>query len=292
MLLPYQIDLTLSGFVLRIESDLPIHAAPKFLPFLTKSTAPDLVARLERTDHLPELSDDVIHEDLCYRVHTDGVGRFLRSFFDAPRDLMPYAVSVWDAEAQIIRVCYLSKGSHCFSELDSTLFHLGLERLFLLQERLCLHAACVRTDVGGILFSGPSGIGKSTQAALWCRYRSAVQINGDRPILSRSGDGWLAWGSPYAGSSRCHVNESCPVRVIVMLRQGNKCSIRRLSLPEAFRAIWSGVTVNSWDADQVRRASDLALELTASVPVLEFSCTPDLGAVEYLEQALKEVCAP
>lgn len=291
-MLPYQIDLSLSGFVLRIESDLPIHAAPKFLPFLTKSTAPDLIGRIERTDHLPELSDDVIHEDLCYRVHPDRVFGFLRSFFDAPRDLTPYAVSAWDADIRVIRVRYLSKGSHCFSELDSTLFHLGLERLFLLQERLCLHAACVRTDVGGILFSGPSGIGKSTQAALWCQHRSAVQINGDRPILSRSGSGWLAWGSPYAGSSRCHVNESCPVRVIVMLRQGKSCSIRRLSLPEAFRAIWSGVTVNSWDADQVRRASDLALELSASVPVLEFSCTPDIRAVEYLEQALKEVWTP
>ena len=162
MPLPYRIDLSLSGFVLRIESDLPIHAAPKFLPFLTKSTAPDLIGRIERTDHLPELSDDIIHEDLCYRVHADGLGGFLRSFFDAPRDLTPYAVTTWDQDARVIRVCYLSKGSHCFSELDSTLFHLGLERLLLQQERLCLHAACVRTDDGGVLFSGPSGIGKST----------------------------------------------------------------------------------------------------------------------------------
>ena len=292
MLPSFQIDLSLSGFVLRIESDLPIHAAPKFLPFLTKSTAPDLIGRIERTDHLPELSDEVIHEDLCYRVHPDGRGGFLRSFFDAPRDLSPYAVSSWDTDSQIIRVCYLSKGSHCFSELDSTLFHLGLERLLLQQERLCLHAACVRTDVGGILFSGPSGIGKSTQAALWCQHRSAVEINGDRPILSRSGGGWLAWGSPYAGSSRCHVNVSCPVRAVVMLRQGKRCSIRRLSLPEAFRAIWSGITVNSWDAGQVRRASDLVLELSASVPVFAFTCTPDITAVEYLEQALKEVWTP
>ena len=292
MPLPYRIDLSLSGFVLRIESDLPIHAAPKFLPFLTKSTAPDLIGRIERTDHLPELSDDIIHEDLCYRVHADGLGGFLRSFFDAPRDLTPYAVTTWDQDARVIRVCYLSKGSHCFSELDSTLFHLGLERLLLQQERLCLHAACVRTDDGGVLFSGPSGIGKSTQAALWCRHRAAIQINGDRPILSRDGDGWLAWGSPYAGSSRCHVNENCPGRGIVMLRQGGDCAVRRLTLPEAFRAIWFGVTVNSWDTDQVRRASNLALELSCSVPVLEFTCTPDSSAVEYLEQALKEVCAP
>ena len=291
MTLPCQFDLSISGFILRIESDLSIHAHPKFSPFLTKSTAPDLICRIAQTDHLPELSDNVIHEDLCYRVHPDNRGGYLRSFFDAPRDLTAYAVSSWDRDARVIQVHYLSKGSHCFSELDSTLFHLGLEQLLLQQERLCLHAACVRTDVGGILFSGPSGIGKSTQAELWCRNRSAVQINGDRPILSRSGSNWLAWGSPYAGSSRCHVNESCSVRAIVILRQAKQCSVRRLPLPQAFRAVWSGVTVQSWDTSQVERASTLVMELIASVPVLELSCTPDLCAVECLEQALKEVCA-
>lgn len=290
MALPHRLDLSISGIVLRIESDLPIHADTKFLPFLTESTAPDLTARIERTVHLPELSEDILHEDLCYRVHPDGWGGYLRSFFDAPRDLTPYAVSAWDSDERVLTVRYLSKGSHCLSELGSCLFHLGLEHLLLQQERLCLHAALVRTDVGGILFSGPSGIGKSTQAELWCRHRSAVQLNGDRPILSRIKDGWLGWGSPYAGSSRCHINDSCPIHAIVMLRQAPQCSLRRLSVREAFRAVWFGLAVNHWDADQVRRASDLALELICAVPVLEFSCTPDLQAVEYLEQTLKEVC--
>lgn len=292
MPLPYQLDLSLSGFVLRIESDLPIQTSPKYLPFLTKSTAPDLIGRIEQTDHLPELSDDVIHEDLCYRVHPDGLGGYLRSFFDAPRDLTPYAVSAWDNTAQLLHVRYLPKCSKCFSKLDSSLFHLGLERLLLQQERLCLHAACIRTDEGGILFSGPSGIGKSTQAELWCRLGRAVLINGDRPILSRQGGGWLAWGSPYAGSSRCHVNESTAVRAIVVLRQSPRCTIRRLGAAQAFRAVWSGLTVNSWDPEQVRRASDLALALVSSVPVLEFACTAEPEAVEFLERTLKEVCSP
>ena len=76
-----------------------------------------------------------------------------------------------------------------------------------------------------------------------------------------------------------------------MLRQAKQCSVRRLPLPQAFRAVWSGVTVQSWDTSQVERASNLVMELIASVPVLELSCTPDLCAVECLEQALKEVCA-
>jgi hypothetical protein len=170
--------------------------------------------------------------------------------------------------------------------MQNSFFHVGIESLMLYRERLCFHAACVRTALGGILFSGPSGIGKSTQADLWCKYRGAEQINGDRPILSKGEEGWLAWGSPYAGSSRCYVNASCPVRAIVMLRQAGSCSLRRLSAREAFRAVWSGLTVPAWDAKAMETACDLALELSAAVPVYEFGCTPDAAAVEFLEQGL------
>ncbi len=183
---------------------------------------------------------------------------------------------------------YLEKGSHCVSELHNSFAHLCFEGILIHEHRLCLHAACVRTQWGGILFSGPSGIGKSTQADLWCKHRGAEQINGDRPILSKGNEEWLAWGSPYAGSSNCHVNESCPVRAIVMLRQAGSCSLRRLSAKEAFRAVWSGLTVPAWDATAVEAACDLALELSTTVPVYEFDCTPDVAAVEFLEQGLEK----
>lgn len=284
------LELSVSDLVLRIESDLVITADHRFQPFLTESAEPDLTARIMQTDRLPNLSDEVIHEDLCYRVHSDGKGGYVRSFFDAPRDMTPYAVACREDDSGILCVRYLPHGARFLSELGRCLFHLGLENLLLQQDRVCLHAACVRSDLGGILFSGPSGIGKSTQAELWCRHRSAVQINGDRPILARSGNGWLAWGSPYAGSSRCYINENCTIRAIVMLRQSSHCTLRRLSVTEAFRAVWSGLTVNTWDADQVRRASGLAIELVSSVPVLEFSCTKEPDAVDVLDRALKEVC--
>ena len=159
------------------------------------------------------------------------------------------------------------------------------------KERLCFHAACVQTPLGGILFSGPSGIGKTTQAMLWEKYRGARQINGDRPILQKDADRWLAWGSPYAGSSDCHVNENCPISAIVILRRAQTCSVRRLPLPEAFRWIWMGSTVHSWDAQFVETASNLVMDIIDSIPVFELACTPDENAVYCLERELrKEWC--
>lgn len=286
----YARTLSIAGIVIRLETDAPLAMEDNFLPFLTEDPVPDFRADFRRVDTLPPIPDAVVHTDLSYRVHPDGKGGYLRSFFDAPRDLTTYALASYDYPRGSIQISYLEKGFHCISQMHNSFFHLGFESLLIHRNRLCLHAACIRTHLGGILFSGPSGIGKSTQAELWQTHRGAVQINGDRPILSRDNGAWLAWGSPYAGSSQCHVSESCPVTAIVMLHQADRCCLRRLTPPEAFRAVWSGLTVWSWDDGFVETASRLAMELIASVPVLEFSCTPDRQAVDALEQGLRKEC--
>lgn len=283
----YSYYLSLSGLVIRLDTDQILLEEAAFAPFLTQACKPDVTAVFRQVSQLPPIPETVLYEDLCYRVHPDGKGGFIRTFFDAPRDLSPYALAAYDYAGGLIRVDYLEKGAHCLCEMTNTFFHLALEALLIYHGRLCLHAACVETPLGGILFSGPSGIGKSTQAELWCKYRGARQINGDRPILSAHENGWLAWGSPYAGSSDCHINESTAVKAVVILRQGSSNSLRALAGSEAFRAIWSGVTVPLWDNATAEKACDLALAIVNTVPVLEFTCMPDVSAVEALERGLE-----
>ena len=286
----YRLDLEIAGLSLSLRSFQKWEEESSFLPFVTETESPDYMAVFRETDVLPAISETVLHEDSCYRVHPDGRGGYVRSFFDAPRDYTPYAVAQYDHVHGRIQIDCLPKGAHCVSEIHNSFFHLGFEAMLIHRDRLCFHAACVEIPLGGLLFSGPSGIGKSTQAELWQQYRGARQINGDRPILSRTEKGWLAWGSPYAGSSRCHINENCPVSAIIMLQQAKTCRLERLSMPEAFRAVWSGLTVHSWDKPLVEKALDLTMDLIGAVPVFRFHCTPDEAAVRYLEQELKKEC--
>ena len=288
MAVRYRFCLSLAGVTVAIETEQDLAIGAEFIPFLCETDTPDFLAAFHLVEHLPNIPEKVVHEDDCYRVHPDGHGGYLRSFFDAPRDLTPYALAAYDYENHKIQIDYLKKGAHCVSEMQNAIFHLGLESLLLQENRLCLHTSCIETHLGGILFSGKSGIGKSTQSDLWCRHRSATLLNGDRPILSMSGDIWLAWGSPYAGSSRCHVSRSCPVSAIVMLRQDTACSLQRLSQPEAFRAVWSGLTMSSWNEKLVERAVEWTIQLLRAVPVYEFACTPDERAVDFLEEELQK----
>lgn len=285
--MPYQYFLSIADIRLRLQTEQPLRVSKSFAPFLTDAAEADIRAEFVLTDCLPEVPGTTLNFEMGRRTCEEKSGEILRFFYATPDSDTPYATARW-VDGNVIRVSYLEEGCDCVSELSNSFAHLGFENLLIRHDRLCFHAACVETPLGGLLFTGPSGIGKSTQANLWCRYRDARQINGDRPALSRDGNGWRAWGMPYAGSSRVWVNDSCPVSAILLLRQEQQCSLRRLSAGEAFRAVWQGLAVHRWDRSFVEKASALAMELSASVPVYAFGCTADEAAVTFLEQELRK----
>ena len=60
---------------------------------------------------------------------------------------------------------------------------LALEKVLIAHESIILHASYVNYNGKAILFTAPSGTGKSTQAALWEEYKGAEIVNGDRVII-------------------------------------------------------------------------------------------------------------
>lgn len=277
---------SVAGLCVDLETEHELVKNEAFLPFLTERGSPDIQAAFTEVTELPPTPAQTVPWGLCCRVSKTEDGNFRHYFYDAPQNGTCYAVAVCKPDEGRVLVEYLGSYRDYVSEIRNSVFHIGLESILLRHDRLCLHAACVDTALGGLLFSGVSGIGKSTQAELWCQHRNARQINGDRPILAREGTRWMAWGSPYAGSSRCHVNDRCAVSAILLLEQKKECALRRLTPAQAFRGIWAGLTVHSYDPAFVEKASTLAVALTSAVPVYRFGCTPDESAVAYLEKTL------
>ena len=268
-----------------LKTEMRLADEKSFLPFVC-DRADGYRVLFRKVDALLEVPDEVIYQNEYYRVHPDGKGGYIRSFFDQPRGMQPYAVAVYDFANRQITVDYLEAGARCVSEISNSFAHIAWEALLMHENRMMLHSACVETPFGGLLFTGVSGAGKSTQAALWCEHGGGRLINGDRTILHKEENGWMGYGSPYAGSSKCYVNEGIGVRAIVAVKKADKNEVRRLSLKEAFRTVYSGLTVNTWDREFVSKACDFALAIVSEVLVYELSCTPDRNAVEALQAAL------
>lgn len=284
----YSCHLSVAGIRILLESDHPLVKNEEFLPFLTEECAPDIRAVIRNADILPPLPEKPLYTDRFCAVSKTEDGYLRKFFFENGEDPGCCLVSIYDPDGRNVLIEYSQARRPGPLSLQNCFYCLGFESILLHRDKLCLHSSCVDTPLGGILFSGVSGIGKSTQAELWCKYRGARQINGDRPILSKEDRGWMAWGSPYAGSSKYHVNDSCSISAIILLKQGSACSLRRLTPAEGFRGVWPGLTIRSWDPSFVDAASLLAIDLVGKLPVFAFSCTPDEGAVDYLDQALRK----
>ena len=163
-----------------------------------------------------------------------------------------------------------------------------IEHLTARNHGFIFHCSYIDHNGKAILFTAPSETGKSTQADLWAKYRGTEIINGDRAVL-RLVDGMpRAEGIPFSGSSRYCENASLPIAAIVYLKQAPVTTIRRMRGIEAFSRIWEGVSVNTWEKQDLNRVSDTVGQIVSRVPVFEMPCTPDEQSVRVLEAALLE----
>ena len=283
----FRYSFQMAEIVISLKTEQPIEISKRFQPFLLEeNSSGDYEVEFREVNRLADLPERWLYREQAFDVGRCASGRYCRRFRDMEKEEGFYAAAFYDWEQKKILVEYLSGGKENINQSDNCFFHIAWETIMQLENRMILHACGVDSSYGGILFSGRSGIGKSTQGRLWCEYEDAVQINGDRPLIRKEGDRWYMYGAPYAGSSRCHVNRRAPIRAVVMLQQGGRCKVRKLNAAEAFRKLYAEMTVSEWNPDCVNRSCDLAIALAAEVPVYEMECVPDRRAVETLKNTL------
>ena len=151
---------------------------------------------------------------------------------------------------------------------------------------LQLHSSLIDFQGQGLMFLGPSGIGKTTQAELWNRYRDARIINGDIVFVQEKEDCFLGWGTPWHGSSPYCENASVPVKALVVLKQAPENSIRELTGFEKVTAVSNSVFYPQWLENGMELCLETLDHLLTRLPVYELRCRPDEEAVKLTEETI------
>lgn len=202
------------------------------------------------------------------------------------RYLLPYATyTELDRENILIDVLEDFKDNFYIDTMFWSLF--CLEKHMIERQSLIFHCAYMLYNGRSILFSGPSGIGKSTQADLWKTYREASILNGDRCLLLKE-DKWFTDGWPVCGSSEICINERHELGAIVFLKKGLENKVVHLNKMQALKKLMTQLTINFWNTDFVNEAFSLVEDIVNNINVYELTCTPDINAVEALEKTLRE----
>lgn len=178
------------------------------------------------------------------------------------------------------------KPQHHRQHDDVDAVYASIANLLLTKSVLHLHSSFVLYNGRALVFTGPSGIGKTTQAELWRDFQGAEIINGDACLLRELEDGWHAFGTPVHGSSPYCENKDAPLAALVALEQGPENRLERLDsfaalsacLPEFYRPKMDEQTQDIfWNAvDSIFRKT----------PVYRLVCRPDRDATELVKRTV------
>ena len=144
---------------------------------------------------------------------------------------------------------------------------------------MMLHASAVELGGRAFLFSGPSGMGKSTHTRLWQEvYPDARIFNDDKPALRCIDGRWFAYGTPWSGKNHVNINIKVPLAGICFLKRGSENSIRRLSPPEAIQRLIHQTMRVFNEASELDLMLSCVERIVADIPIYELHALPDSSA--------------
>ena len=152
---------------------------------------------------------------------------------------------------------------------------IALECLLARRGYLSLHAAAVEVQGEAFVFSGPSGVGKSTRAQAWEEALGAELINGDRPLIDTRK--MEVYGVPWDGKEQCFRNVHYPLKAICEVRRSGSAYIRsmnfaqrrKLLLQQSFMPMWDTETAVIQMTNIARLAAEAEIVRVFSGPAAE-----------------------
>lgn len=234
-------------------------------------------------------ADIYYHISYCDTLPEKGEENADSVFLDFPMGTDEGSVVVFDSKtARDIYVYIIKRNAHILMD-DRFIFDtLKLTDIMMFHFVLTLHSSLININNSAVHFCAPSGTGKSTQAELWKKYRSAEIVNGDKSALIFTPDGVLSASLPFCGTSGICENYYINTRAVVFLSQGDKNVISKPNLGGIFSLMSRDIVANTSVSVFAAAASELILRAAQSIDIFSLSCLPDFGAVETLENALTD----
>ena len=275
---------------LLVSSRIPVFVGEQLMPFKIEQTSQVSVVYKIRIGQMKLGNECVVNKQDFRVINKDDTYIRVKTLSFNEKILETYLYSENEKADITLSIPKEMEAEHEIFVRTNIWNYLAFEDVLINHQGFILHSSFISWQNNGILFTAPSGTGKSTQADLWKKYEDADIYNGDRTIIRKIDGKYYGFGSPYAGSSGIYRNESAPIKAIVVIEQGPDNVIRRLRGREAFLPLFRETLMNTWNKEYMEKMTDLLMDAAFQIPVYHLSCRPDQDAVDTVKnEILKEL---
>ena len=161
--------------------------------------------------------------------------------------------------------------------------------LFIAQKngKFAVHSASLLYKEKAWLFSGHSGMGKSTHTNLWKELFGTPLLNGDLNLIGEENGQFFVYGIPWCGTSGICTTEKQRLGGIVLLGRDAKDNRFEIMTPsERVLRVMQRMISPSWTDELVSRSLAFAETLTDEIPVFHFLCMKNPSAAHKMRQRI------
>lgn len=278
----------IAGIPIEINSTIPYKNKKKINTFLSKDQEQvELKLFLNYNNNLIPPEDSLVLDDMVYwskRKHDSDDTSI--AIYDLESNQVTYHLQVNNRWNNAV-INYRKSKRDILFPLFETLGEILFRNCLLFHQGMVIHAAAIECSGKGIIFSAPSGTGKTTQANLWRKHKGAKIINADRPAVRVIGNESYVYGTLWNGSSKKCSNQSVPLSAIVLLEQSEDNVIHKLEKKEAIEKLMPRCFLPFYQEDLMSLALNNIEQIINQTPVYLLKCRPDREAVELVYQCVK-----
>ncbi len=158
------------------------------------------------------------------------------------------------------------------------------------KSQFLMHGGLVLVEGMGLIFTGPSGVGKTTFCRLIGEASLGARVLTDEKVcISKTERGFEVCNTPLGGDMRQNEVVWVPLTAVFLLRQATEPSVRALRLEEAISTMTGQLTPEFRIPGLLSDGAldvDLAASASRCVPCYEIGFRPDLSFWPCVELAL------
>lgn len=222
----------------------------------------------------------------CYKAEAGN--DLLWEIFDYPNGLQ-FMIYNPDNLGELQQIAVFNESNQSwkiYSEQENSIIYplqyplapLVLYYLILHMDAIMIHASGVYDGKEGRIFSGFSGVGKSTMAGLWNQMDSMV-INDDRLILRKLNDGYWMYNTPmhYTDERR-----KTPLNRVYLPYHHPENKFEPITGVRAVAEMMAFCIQHGYRSENTSAHFDFISELTQKLPVVKLGVVPTTEVVDFI----------